>query len=326
MLNHESGALRVLVTGSRGKSSIVRMLHAGFEAGGLEAWSRITGVVPRQIGPAGPREISRSSGAHVEEMRWWLRSLPVSAQAVVLENSAITPELQPLACRWLQPDLAILSSVLPDHQEAWGDDAAGAADALVAGLQPGGRVILPAGLESDTGLSARLERRRCEAVYAAPAEPAGSVHRAANAGLALAALDHFGLATDAARRAIRDLPPDRFDFRILRHQGAELALAFSVNDITSTRNVFRGLGWPKESTRLVYNHRVDRPGRYRSFREWLSAEHWREVLIIGDRPLTRPSKARYLKLENAASLLRLLQPGERVFGCGNIAGHPLALY
>ena len=32
--------LRVLVTGSRGKSSVVRLVHAAFAAAGHEAWAR----------------------------------------------------------------------------------------------------------------------------------------------------------------------------------------------------------------------------------------------------------------------------------------------
>ena len=84
---------RVLVTGSRGKSSTVRFLHAAMNDAGLQTCARITGVVPRELGPDGNRTISRSSGAHVEEMRWWLRQLPASTQCIVMENSAISPDL-----------------------------------------------------------------------------------------------------------------------------------------------------------------------------------------------------------------------------------------
>ncbi|NNJ79773.1 MAG: capsule biosynthesis protein CapB [Xanthomonadales bacterium] len=320
------GSLRVLVTGSRGKSSVARLLHAAFEACGLETWTRITGVVPRQLGPGGTREILRTSGAHVEEMRWWLRSLPQKAQAIVLENSSITPELQPLAARWLRPHLTILTNVLPDHQEAWGPGPAAAAEALAAGLHPDGRVLMPEHLEHDKSLRSLLEKRGCTAVFATAEDSGGPAHQSVNAGLALAALEHLGLPAGEARRAVQGLGQDRYDFRVLRHRGAELALAFSVNDIASTRALFRSLRWREESTRLVYNHRADRPGRFRSFGDWLSRGRWREVVIIGDRPVSRPAGSHYLRLDGASSLLRLLQPGDSAFGCGNIAGHPLALY
>ncbi|NIV20748.1 MAG: gamma-polyglutamic acid synthetase, partial [Gammaproteobacteria bacterium] len=39
------------MTGSRGKSSVVRALHAAFSHAGLRCHARITGIVPREIGP-----------------------------------------------------------------------------------------------------------------------------------------------------------------------------------------------------------------------------------------------------------------------------------
>jgi hypothetical protein len=100
---------KVLVAGSRGKSSIVRLLHAAMHAAGLQSYARLTGVIPRELGPQGIRTISRSAGAHVEEMRWWLRRLPSSAHGLVLENSAINADFQGLAKRWLRPVVSVLA-------------------------------------------------------------------------------------------------------------------------------------------------------------------------------------------------------------------------
>jgi hypothetical protein len=319
-------ARRVLVTGSRGKSSIVRLLHTAFQAAGIESWARITGVEPRQLGPGGTQTILRTSGAHVEEMRWWLRQLPASAGAVVMENSAISPELQPLAARWLQPEITVLSNVLPDHQEAWGPTAAGAAEALVAGLPKGGQVIMPEPLRENGFLASLVQRRQCTPLYAVAEGGGATAYRAVNFALAKTVLEALGLPVEAALDAMKSLQPDRYDFRVLEHDGARMAMAFSANDIASTRSLFHGLDWPAEQTRLVYNHRSDRPARLRSFCNWLESGRWREVLIIGDRPLRRPDRARFMKLDAAQNLLSLVRPGDRVFGCGNIAGHPLALY
>ena len=151
---------RILVTGSRGKSSVVRLLYAAMQAAELQTYARITGVVPRELGPDGIRAISRSAGAHVEEMRWWLRQLPVSAQGIILENSAITPEYQALAGRWLRPDITVLTNTVPDHQELWGPTSASAAGVLAAGVPDHGQVILPASLKSDDHLMNLLKRRR----------------------------------------------------------------------------------------------------------------------------------------------------------------------
>ncbi len=318
-------ARRVLVTGSRGKSSIVRMLHAAFEAAGLAAYSRITGVAPRTLVRSEIRPISRSAGAHVGEMRWWLRQLPADARAIVLENSAISPDLQALAGRWLQPHITVLSNTLPDHQEAWGPTSTGAAEVLVAGVPKTGLVILPDTLEQDGYLQKLLRRRDCKPVFAAPEAGTGAPHTACNQGLALAVIEQLGLETGPARHAILNLPADSYDFRILDCNGAEVAMAFSANDIASTQALFASLQWSEAETRLIYNHRADRPARLRSFMDWFNQSAWRDVLIIGDRPLCRIASARYVKVRDRAGLVNLFQAGERIFGCGNIAGLPMKL-
>lgn len=317
---------RVLVTGSRGKSSIVRMLHAAMSEAGLQAWARITGVVPRELGPGAVRTIARSSGAHVEEMRWWLRRLPRSAQAVILENSAISPDLQGLAGLWLRPDVTVFSNAVPDHQEAWGPSRESAAKVLVAGIPRGGKVILPTDLQHDSYLVDLLDKRQCKPVFAAMGSGIEEGYKAVNLGLALAVIECLGLDFNCARESMLALPQDRFDFRVLRRGGADIAMAFSANDVHSTRMLFDSLHWSEQETRLVYNHRSDRPARFASFSDWLKHSRWKEVLVIGDRPRSRPASSRYLKVRKPKELLELFRPGERVFGCGNIAGLPLALF
>ncbi|MGB5488405.1 MAG: hypothetical protein WBN06_13515, partial [Lysobacterales bacterium] len=187
------------------------------------------------------------------------------------------------------------------------------------------RLILPIDLEADKYLMELLDRRHCQLIFSEPVSEAGEGYQAVNTGLALATVECLGLATSPALEAMLGIRPDRYDFHVARCGGAEVAMAFAINDITSTRNLFRSLMWPKSETRLIYNHRADRPGRFQSFIEWLSQAHWREVLIIGDKPRKRCGSARYLRIKDEQELLRLFQPGDRVFGCGNIAGIPLSL-
>ena len=59
--------------------------------------------------------------------------------------------------------------------------------------------------------------------------------------------------------------------------------------------------------------------------DWLRHPGWREVLVIGYRPPSLPAAARFLRLQDVQGLLGNIRPGERIFGCGNIAGLPLKL-
>ncbi len=176
-------------------------------------------------------------------MRWWLGQLPASTQAIVLENSAITAEFQALGGRWLQPDVTVLANTLPDHQELWGPGADDAVRVLAAGIPEQGQVVLPAGLQADQYLMELLSHRRCRLVFAEPANAVAEEYRDINLGLALATLEQLGLATAPALQAMLAMPRDRYDFHIARCGGAQVAMAFSANDISSTRMLFESLKW-----------------------------------------------------------------------------------
>ena len=90
---------RVLVTGTRGKSSLVRLMTAGFRSAGMACFSRITGVIPTELSPHGVRRIIRSREGHIKELQWWLSTVPPVADAIVAENSAVSEEFQPLAAK-----------------------------------------------------------------------------------------------------------------------------------------------------------------------------------------------------------------------------------
>lgn len=332
--------IKILVTGSRGKSSLVRLIHCALSASGIRAYGRITGVVPRQLGPDGVREIVRHSGAHVGEMKWWIDRVRGKAQAVVLENSAVAPDLQGLAGFWLNPGFVVLTNTLADHQEIWGPLPDHAARVLVRGIVPNTRVILPDILLEQEAVMSCLARQKCHPIpVAMTLKSAGSDgqspewgdYREENRALALALVRELGLDPAACRRAMETMAPDPYDFCVRPFGSGVMAMAFSANDIESSRRLFRSLGWPVSGTRLLFNHRQDRPGRIESFFRWMAENRWQQVDIIGDRPrkMNRVSRSltgiRYSRVKTMDGLAGFVRPGDRIFGCGNMAGLPLAI-
>lgn len=298
---------RILVTGSRGKSSLVRLILSGISAKGLSARGRVTGVLPRELLPGGQRIITRNSPGHIEEMRWWLKQVPRGTEAVIMENSAVSPELQPLAARWLKPSLIVWTNAREDHQEIWGRGPGAAEDALLRGIPRGVPLVVGSEIASSRRLREILGRRGSPFAAAVGHEN----FRLANLSLAKKALEFIGLSCAEADMAMELLPPDVGDFRVFfAGGGASLAAAFSANDITSTELLFSSLGWREENTTLLFSDRVDRPERRASFKTFFK-RRWREV-IVSD------------AAASAGGLYRLIS-GKQVFGCGNIAGAPLEL-
>lgn len=298
---------RILVTGSRGKSSLVRLIFAGISAKGLNARGRITGVLPRELWSGGERIIARNSPGHIEEMRWWLKQIPRGTEAVIMENSAVSPELQPLAARWLKPSLVIWTNAREDHQEIWGRGREAAEDALLRGIPDDVPLIVGSEIVSSRRLREILERRGSPFAVADDYEN----FRLANLGLAKKTLEFIKLSCAEADRAMELLSPDVGDFRVFCARGGSLlAAAFSANDIASTELLFSSLGWKEEETTLLFSDRPDRPERRASFGAFFK-RGWREVIVSG----------RSAAPSELCGWIR----GKQVFGCGNIAGAPLEL-
>ena len=306
---------RILVTGSRGKSSLVRLIFAGLAAAGLNACGRITGVLPRELTPAGERSIVRNAPGHVEEMRWWLRQLSDEVEAVVMENSAVQPELQRLAAEWLCPTLTVWTNARPDHEEAWGPDERSAIGALAGGVPDDGTLLLGPELCGSRQLQGLLKGRGGATVAV---ETQSGDYLAANLALAARALDLLGFADENTLEAMKELKPDVADFRVFTlcdTPATCLAPAFSANDLRSTETLFRATGWREEETSVLYCDRADRPARRRAFRPFLE-RNWREVRTLhGDEPSA--DVERWIAGDRAGA--------RKVFGCGNVKGTPLTL-
>ncbi len=314
--------IKIMVTGSRGKSSLVRLVHSALLANGIKAYGRITGVLPRELTPDGEVQILRSSGGHVEEMKWWLSSIPEDVQAVVMENSAVSPDLQSLASKWFSPGITLLSNIHPDHQEAWGPDEIDAALALSRGIGPGAKVILGPGLENKKFLLEILDFKNCKIMESMLG---GNIldFREKNILTASRLCEFLHLDMNIAERAMRNTPPDIADFRVIGRGSCELAFAFSANDIESTGELFRLLEWPFEETMVLYNHRRDRSSRLKSFKKWILDNPWGSICMIGDYPFFPWTLKYYRRSKNLSDLLTSSSLGMRVFGCGNVAGLPL---
>ena len=323
-------AIRILVTGTRGKSSLVRLLHAGLSAAGLRTWARVTGVLPRSLSPDDVQTIHRGAPVSFREMRWWLKQIPEDAEAVVMENSAVSPELQSAAGRWLKPTLAVWTTLRADHEDAWGPGRLNAARALLRGIPEG--VPVAAGEEAAL-IQAELEAKGCSVTFS-HAFPVNSFHEE-NLQLAMTALQCAAKGSPTldlrkAQRAMEALGPDIADFRILGEGEELLAAAFSANDVESTAQLFHETGWSPEETVLLFHHRPDRPARLKSFLPWIDSLSWRKAVFTRTArpflPLLFGTAAR-LKWEDGVhdpvSFTVWRKGRGKIFACGNVAGWPL---
>ncbi len=147
----DSFDVRILVTGSRGKSSVVRLLHAVLVAAGRRPYARITGTDRLEIGPDG-EEWHRDRYGQVtvlEMMDSAARAEAAGSDCLVFECMAVAPELIDLTQRRIvRAQVAVLTNARIDHLEDQGLDRASIA-ATMAGVAQGAELLITAEQHDD---------------------------------------------------------------------------------------------------------------------------------------------------------------------------------
>ena len=115
--------LRIHVNGTRGKSSVTRLIAAGLRAGGRRTLAKTTGTAPRIIDSKGKDRIihrlrSASIGEQIKLMRLFSKEKP---DAIVMECMAVQPEYQWISeHQMIHSHVGVITNARPDHLEEMG--------------------------------------------------------------------------------------------------------------------------------------------------------------------------------------------------------------
>lgn len=297
--------LRIAVTGSRGKSTVTRLVAAALRADGRTVVAKTTGSRPVLIRPDGGEfEIPRPGPPSILEQKGVLRAaVRAGADVLVAEMMSIGPEaLRVEAGKILRPNLLVVTNARVDHRREMGRTREEIAATLTQAFVPGTPVIL---LEEEmlAAFADGAARRACRMTLV-PADRAALVELAPGAGafdfpanirLAAAAARLCGV--DAARTAA-GLAAARPDFGGLKawrlrpprvpSEACAVSL-FAANEPASTALAMDALararpGLPSRRIAILAL-RADRDDRTR---QWLEAagrgafEGYAGVAVVGD--------------------------------------------
>jgi gamma-polyglutamate synthase len=351
--------IRVHVNGTRGKSSVTRLIAAALREAGVVTCAKTTGTLARMILPDG-REVPifRPAGANViEQRRIVAAAAAYGAEALIIECMALQPELQALCeFKMIRATHAIITNARPDHLDVMGPGEEDVARALAGMIPPGGKIYTAeqklahvlAQAAQDRG--AELIGVNHEAIAAITAEELDrfryTEHRE-NVALALRVCEDLGLARSVALRGMASCPPDpgALTAHALDFFGRQLVFynGFAANDPVSTHQLWNMAvqGHPELRTRIaVFNCRADRPDRSlqlgREFVKWPAIDHavlmgtgtylFARAAVDEGYDAGRLVLAEGLRVEEIFErILTLVQGSALVMGMGNIGGQGLAL-
>ncbi len=346
--------VRVHVNGSRGKSSVARLIAAGLRAGGYKVVGKTTGSTASVIHTDGSETpIRRRGGPNIkEQLQVIRRATREGCQALVLECMAVRPDLQKVCEHSIvRATHGVITNVRPDHLEVMGPTMDDVATSL-AGTVPRKAHLFTAEDHYGDFLAQRAKRAGSRFSLATAAGVAteemagfGYVEFPENVSLALDVCTSIGVPREKALQAMYKVTPDvgaltrwRVTSAHADHPGTMTFInGFAANDPESYLRVWRRLELAENSERvlILMNIRGDRQRRSKDLAPLMGKELKADgYILIGEetglfRDMIRrsgvPSQAIHdwhgLSAENL--WLRLCELGQGqaiVFGMGNIAG------
>ncbi|MBW2509783.1 MAG: poly-gamma-glutamate synthase PgsB [Deltaproteobacteria bacterium] len=350
--------IRVHVNGTRGKTSVTRLIAAGIREAGIRCVAKTTGTVPRFILPNG-REVPvyRPGGANVIEQKQAVSMAAAQrAEALVVECMALQPQLQWLSeGKLIRATHGVITNARPDHLDVMGPTEDDVAKALAATVPVGGAFLTAerthrAFFEEvcrDRGATFRGSESISGPLSEEDIEAFSYLEHRDNIELALSVCEELGIDTETALRGMWRARPDpgAMTEATVEFFGRKIVFVngFAANDPISTQYIWeQSLRRHQEMERriAVFNCRSDRADRSKqlaqSYAGWTQAD---EVVLLGTgqyifaRSAVKsgldPTRLVFVDRTHPADifeiLLGLAETSALIMGLGNIAGPGLAL-
>jgi poly-gamma-glutamate synthase PgsB/CapB len=350
--------IRIHVNGTRGKTSVTRLIAAGLREAGVRCVAKTTGTVPRFILPNG-REVPvyRPGGPNVIEQKQSVTMAAAQrAEALVVECMALQPQLQWLSeSKLVRATHGVITNARPDHLDVMGPTEDDVARALAATVPIRGKFLTADKAHraffmevcEDRGTSFRAGEDISRPVTPADMEGFSYLEHQDNVELALAVCEEIGIDNETALRGMWRAKPDpgAMTESHVEFFGRKIVFVngFAANDPISTRYIWeQSLQRHGEMERsiAVFNCRSDRADRSEqlaeSYADWTQAD---EVVLLGTgqyifaRAAVKngldPTRLVFVDRTHPGDifeiLLGLAESSALIMGLGNIKGPGLAL-
>ncbi len=141
-----SVSICIAVTGTRGKSGIVRQLASVFSESSMTVLAKITGTEPAYILPDGSSETINRRGVAsiIEQVRLLKKAHSLKVNCIIVELMSIHPENHFVEARQiLKPEIVIISNIRVDHIDAMGKTREEIAEVLCMAIPRRVKLFVP---------------------------------------------------------------------------------------------------------------------------------------------------------------------------------------
>lgn len=280
--------IRVHINGTRGKSSVTRLIGAALREGGIKTIIKVTGTYPRLILENGCEVgIYRKAGANIIEQLSIVKfAANRNAQALVMECMAVQPQYQWITeNKMLHSTLAVITNVRLDHIDVMGYSLPEIAVSL-GNTIPKGQHLITAEKVVFSKLREIADKRKCkielaeeELVTEEEMNGFNYIEHRENVALALAVSSYLGIDRKTALNGMYKAIPDAGALKHSRinvfNKKINFFNAFAANDPQSTLMIWEkirdeiGLRGVKI---ILLNTRQDRLDRAKQLSSMIGSE------------------------------------------------------
>jgi len=342
--------IRIHVNGTRGKSSVTRLIAAGLREAGFSVLGKTTGSDPRILDLEGKdRKIHRlqkpSIGEQVRFLRYFGQFRP---GAIVLECMAVQPQYQWVTEQYMVKSThSVITNARMDHVEEMGYRLRDIAMSLSNTIPFKGNLFTAEQAQLNTFKEVAAKRhtqvRAVTGDNVSPEDMLGFNHieHPENVALSIAVCESLGVSREQALAGMRKAQPDPGALRVweLEMDGRRFSLvnAFAANDPQSTKTIWHMIkdhpSLSHANTCAFLNTRSDRVSRTSQLLELIMQDIQPDTLFVRGDKLERFEKEYFSKMKGRVQTFQesesparfaeklLSQEGDTlIFGIGNIVG------
>ena len=321
--------IRIHVNGTRGKSSVTRLIAAGLRAGGKRTFAKTTGTAPRVIDSKGiDRIIHRlrrpSIGEQVRLLKYFSNEKP---DVVVMECMAVQPQYQWISeHQMVKSHIGVITNARPDHLDEMGPTEVDVVKSLCNSIPVGGTLVTAEHKHKDI-LQSVADRNKSEIFFSDESSVSENdlnkfayIEHPQNIAIALDVCHKMGIERDIALSGMHSVRPDLGALVVWKLLGKKGSLQFvngmAANDPVSTLQIWKFVidRYPTTSgTAVFFNSRDDRPLRTRQMLELTFEEIKPEYFIIrGDKIETKVRRLLHHSPDTEVSVFSLNESVDNV--------------
>lgn len=320
--------IRIHVNGTRGKSSVTRLVAAGLREGGKKTFAKTTGTAPRVIDELGKDRIIHrlrkpSIGEQTRLLSYFANQQP---DVVVIECMAVQPQYQWIAeHQMVKSHIGVITNARPDHLEEMGPTNQDVAKSLCNTVPVNG-LLITAENEQTKILEEVASNNNSKIIFTDDSKITKSdvsgfkyLEHPQNISIALDVCEQLGVNRKLALEGMHKVQPDLGALIIWELFNNDCVLQFingmAANDPVSTLQIWKFIldRYPARGTCVFFNSREDRPLRTKQMLELTFEEIKPDHLIVrGDKVDTVINHLKHYSEKTKVKIISLSESADNI--------------